>query len=126
MRGTRIRWNGALRALGIGLAAIAALVGLPKLLAEEPPPPPDDVGLAPPPPAPAPAPPPPPAKPAEPRERERPLKRRSGAGKRARDGGWKPKRGSTEAAPTPGASAAVTAQWTYAPPPVRENFGFER
>jgi hypothetical protein len=128
VRGTRIRWDGALKALGIGVAAIVALIALPGLLAGEPPPPPEDVGLVtPPPPAPPPAPAPPPQaplkgakakaekpKPATPKPaRPKPAKRRRRP--RAERGEADPGVPTVAAAPSYLPAAAL-----------RERFGFER
>jgi len=125
MRGTRIRWDGTLRVLAIGLGVIAALLALPRLLAEEPPPPPEDVGLTTlPPPAPQPspaptAPLPSPQPDAARKKKKRDRDPRHAAGKRDR----KPaKADHGDQSPAPDA----TVPWTYAPPaPTRENFGFE-
>ncbi len=136
VRGTRIRSDGALKALGIGIAALVALIALPGLLAGEPPPPPDDVGLLPPPPptpppAPTSAPPPVPQKPAKPKpakpkREERSRDERDRAGRE--DGNAGDRDGREGGGDAPGAPAvAVTAAPSHLPPPaVKESFGFER
>ena len=141
MRGTRIRWDGALKALGIGAAALVALFVLPGLLAGEPPPPPEDVGLVPPPPpapaAPAPAPSPPQLaqpnsaqpKPAKPKraKRKRVKRPRGGRGGLGREDGIvgdRDRNGRVGA--DPGAPAAGTAPSHPPPAAVKDSFGFER
>ena len=139
MRGTRIRWDGALKALGIGAAALVAVIALPGLLAGEPPPPPEDVGLvpppppAPPPPAPAPAPPqsaqPKPAKPkrAKRAKRKRVKRPRGGRGGLGREDGIVGDRDrSGRVGADPGAPAAGTAPSHPPPAAAKDSFGFER